>query len=801
MKKILFGFVFFICLKSFGQYPVKQTLGSDSTLVESRGSMKSRFINRVFTDTTQANTQRIKHYDGAQVYTNSGGGELWIRDSTLNKWVAVGRTIGTPTKFAFYNPTSGKLDIAENFIYKASPNNRFPFGSQTTLNEGTVTLNAQNYSELGIVTKLADFGAVSNDIYNLYEQGVNPPGSTQDYSAASASLTIAAVNSTQAINLIPLAGFKGNTIADSAVGIFYNGKGLNIASNGNTGYVKFKNSYTGTPYAIFEEGTNFLGLAVADPAYRLHVDDPVKLSGTILNREDEFGGPTIRTNEYLTITSPGVNLQTRNLTQFQALTNDHPVELRLMGGNGSSMAGGVGVINGYNYDGPQLNQPLRIITSGFNPTITHKGGSIYLIPGTNYTNVARDYTFNQYTGDSVVVKLNTDAAYRPYFYVRGRQHTTDSSKHDDVAYYTQNIHGKFFGHSFICKDYFDSVVATIGGGGGGVTTMAAIGSSPNANGATITGSTLNLEPYSALFGGVTTTGAQTSAGRKTFGAQAKFDAGFSVAGNYAANEGFMIGYDAGSNMATLIAYDGGYKDIRVISNVLTLYGGGSNPGLLINGSGNTIVGSTTAADAVAKFNVRSTTEQLRLQYDASNYSSETVASDGSTQFDAVGSAPSFSFKDAVNIITTSSGVIGVGGIYHTNVTDVGNVGAGEDDLMTKSVDAGLLAADKEFLEFTATFTVTDNVTIKTFFGATQLVSFAGTSANSNYHITGRIFRTGAATQKAVGEVYAGTTFIGAFRALPTETLSGAVTFKYTGEGDTNNDVVQTTSTIKWFPAK
>lgn len=51
---------------------------------------------------------------------------------------------------------------------------------------------------------------------------------------------------------------------------------------------------------------------------------------------------------------------------------------------------------------------------------------------------------------------------------------------------------------------------------GGVTTLSAIGSSPNANGATITGTTLNLQPASATFGGVVTTGTQTFAGAKTF---------------------------------------------------------------------------------------------------------------------------------------------------------------------------------------------------------------------------------------------------------------------------------------------
>lgn len=54
------------------------------------------------------------------------------------------------------------------------------------------------------------------------------------------------------------------------------------------------------------------------------------------------------------------------------------------------------------------------------------------------------------------------------------------------------------------------------GGSGGVSGLAAIGASPNANSATLTGSTLNLEPANGSFGGVVTTAAQTIAGIKTF---------------------------------------------------------------------------------------------------------------------------------------------------------------------------------------------------------------------------------------------------------------------------------------------
>ena len=53
--------------------------------------------------------------------------------------------------------------------------------------------------------------------------------------------------------------------------------------------------------------------------------------------------------------------------------------------------------------------------------------------------------------------------------------------------------------------------------GGGSVTLSPIGAVPNANAATLTGSVLNLQPASASFGGVVTTGDQTFAGIKTFG--------------------------------------------------------------------------------------------------------------------------------------------------------------------------------------------------------------------------------------------------------------------------------------------
>jgi hypothetical protein len=50
----------------------------------------------------------------------------------------------------------------------------------------------------------------------------------------------------------------------------------------------------------------------------------------------------------------------------------------------------------------------------------------------------------------------------------------------------------------------------------GAISLSAIGSVPNANGGTITGTVLNLQPASASFGGVITTGTQAFEGAKTF---------------------------------------------------------------------------------------------------------------------------------------------------------------------------------------------------------------------------------------------------------------------------------------------
>lgn len=84
------------------------------------------------------------------------------------------------------------------------------------------------------------------------------------------------------------------------------------------------------------------------------------------------------------------------------------------------------------------------------------------------------------------------------------------------------------------------ITAAATGTGGGVDTLAAIGASPNADGATITGGdTLNLEPASASFGGVVTTGTQTFAGTKTFAGRVNFQTGGYISESAKGNHLFL----------------------------------------------------------------------------------------------------------------------------------------------------------------------------------------------------------------------------------------------------------------------
>lgn len=99
------------------------------------------------------------------------------------------------------------------------------------------------------------------------------------------------------------------------------------------------------------------------------------------------------------------------------------------------------------------------------------------------------------------------------------------------------------------------------------------------------------------------------------------------------------------NGSTVFNEDGLDQDHR--------FEGDTDANLLIVDAGTDTVRVGNAGTS-AKLNVRSTAEQQRWEYDASNYANVTVGSTGGVTFDAVGSGAKFTFSDALEATTVKA---------------------------------------------------------------------------------------------------------------------------------------------------
>lgn len=116
------------------------------------------------------------------------------------------------------------------------------------------------------------------------------------------------------------------------------------------------------------------------------------------------------------------------------------------------------------------------------------------------------------------------------------------------------------------RKFVRDLVAAIPSGGSGVTTVGAFGSTPNANGASISGSTITLQPANATNPGGLSTGTQDISGAKTFrnGPLTVFDNNFIMrrATNDAVYRGFYIQNAAGTNAFNFV-YNAGTNNLAL----------------------------------------------------------------------------------------------------------------------------------------------------------------------------------------------------------------------------------------------
>lgn len=119
----------------------------------------------------------------------------------------------------------------------------------------------------------------------------------------------------------------------------------------------------------------------------------------------------------------------------------------------------------------------------------------------------------------------------------------------------------------------------------GDVTLAAVGSSPNANGASLSGQALNLQPADATYPGIVTTGTQTIAGDKTFTGATVFQGATIQANNFTvmpqgtANSGANYNSNAFNVNSSYWTGSTAAQDSWVWQSVL---GAGANPYSIMN---------------------------------------------------------------------------------------------------------------------------------------------------------------------------------------------------------------------------
>lgn len=150
----------------------------------------------------------------------------------------------------------------------------------------------------------------------------------------------------------------------------------------------------------------------------------------------------------------------------------------------------------------------------------------------------------------------------------------------------------------------------------------------------------------------------------------------------------------------------------------------------------------------------------------------------------------------------------VGGTTYVNTTQTGNTAATETDAFSHSIAANTLSVNGTSLEFYAAGTFATSLSadkrVKAVFGGATLLDTGALSITtaSDWSMTGKIIRTGAATQKATVMFTTSNSALVATTdyTTPTETLSGAVTMKLTVNGTNANDTVAELYKETWAAA-
>ena len=209
---------------------------------------------------------------------------------------------------------------------------------------------------------------------------------------------------------------------------------------------------------------------------------------------------------------------------------------------------------------------------------------------------------------------------------------------------------------------------------------------------------------------------------------------------------------------------------------------------------NTLVGINT-----------STTVQIQIETKANSASLGTIASQDSNSVTiSGGTITGTTIRDSAITIPTGGGSINVNGMLHVDLDEVGNVGSGEDTLITYEMPSSTLSATNQSIEIAAWGIVAANANnkrIKLKFGATEIIDTTAVAANSgSWYINAKVLRQDDTTQQAITTIISDNSLIvnSASFTTPSEDVDGPIDILCTGEGTNDDDIIQKGLHIKWL---
>lgn len=142
----------------------------------------------------------------------------------------------------------------------------------------------------------------------------------------------------------------------------------------------------------------------------------------------------------------------------------------------------------------------------------------------------------------------------------------------------------------------------------------------------------------------------------------------------------------------------------------------------------------------------------------------------------------------------------------SDTTQTGNVGTGEDNLIGYTMPANTLGTNGDYIEIDAFGTMAANANnkqLKLYFGSTVIYDSTSLAVDdADFSINCKIIRTAESSQKCIINIMSNNATLPttSIYTTTTESTSGSITIKCTGEGVSDDDIVQEGLLIKWFPA-